>query len=53
MECFCSAGPSMIIFITNFKSTGIKKKEKGKEHIFPLTADLWEFFTWPDMDEAV
>lgn len=49
MECFCSAGPSMIIFITNFKSTGIKKERA----YFSLTADLWEFFTWPDIDEAV
>lgn len=41
MECFCSAGPSMIIFITNFKSTGIKKERV----YFSFTADLWEFFT--------
>lgn len=49
VECFCLAGPSMIIFITNFKSTGIKKKRA----YFSLTADLWEFFTSPHIDETV
>lgn len=29
MECFCSAGPSLIMFLTDFKSTGIKKKKKS------------------------
>lgn len=28
MECFCSAGPSLIMFLTDFKSTGIKKKKR-------------------------
>lgn len=42
MECFCSAGPSMIIFITNFKSTGIKKESIfffncGSVGVFHLT----------------
>lgn len=34
MECFCSAGPSLIMFLTDFKSTGIKKKEKKKAYFF-------------------
>lgn len=38
MECFCSAGPSLIMFLTDFKSTGIKKERKKKS----LTVDLWE-----------
>lgn len=29
MECFCSVGPSLIMFLTDFKSTGIKKKGGG------------------------
>lgn len=36
MECFCSAGPSLIMFLTDFKSTGIKKK------LISLTVDQWE-----------
>lgn len=32
-ECFCSAGPSLIMFMTDFKSTGIMiiivKKKKN------------------------
>lgn len=32
MECFCSAGPSLIMFLTDFKSTGIKREKK--KHFF-------------------
>ena len=53
MECFCSAGPSLIMFLTDFKSTGIKKKKRKKERkrkkkkLISLTVDPWElvFFT--------
>lgn len=47
MECFCSAGPSLIMFLTDFKSTGIKKKEKKKKKLISLNVDPWElvFFT--------
>ncbi len=34
MECFCSAGPSLIMFLTDFKSTGIKQKGKKKKKPF-------------------
>lgn len=36
MECFCSVGPSLIMFLTDFKSTGIKKKKmkKGNTYFF-------------------
>lgn len=27
MECFCSVGPSLIMFLTDFKSTGIKNEK--------------------------
>jgi len=42
MECFCSAGPSLILFMTDFKSTGIKKKRKKK--LISLTVDQWGLF---------
>lgn len=34
MECFCSAGPSLIMFLTDFKSTGIKRVKKKKKKRF-------------------
>ncbi len=34
MECFCSAGPSLIMFLTDFKSTGIKQKKKKEKAFF-------------------
>lgn len=44
MECFCSAGPSLIMFLTDFKSTGIKKDRKKqkrgkKKELISLTVD--------------
>ena len=45
MECFCSAGPSLIMFLTDFKSTGIKKKERRKKKkLISLTVDQWGLF---------
>lgn len=34
MECFRSAGPSPIMFLTDFKSTRIKKKKERKKSLF-------------------
>lgn len=49
MECFCSAGPSLIMFLTDFKSTGIKKKRR---FFFLLTVDLWELGLFFSLDQT-
>lgn len=50
MECFCSAGPSLIMFLTDFKSAGIKKKKRF--FFFLLTVDLWELGLFFSLDQT-
>lgn len=46
MECFRSAGPSLIMFLTDFKSTRIKKKKKKSLFFFNYgSVGLGGFFT--------